>query len=283
MYLLIEIIKFLIYSIVIVVISKYALVRILRKLGKLLKLKSKVIGNIAGIATSIPELLTVSFSALTGLIETSVYNIISSNVINLIQYSAAVILNNNQKVLKNKAITIDLFLVCITIIIPIIMLGFNFESQFVIVPIFIVLLLIFYKITNNAHKLYMKKNNNEEVVKSNVKENTEENNIRKDMLMVVIQIIFLITVGLILYVVGNLLSDVLNNLCVRFGIPEIIIGVLLGFITSLPELITFFEAQKHHTDDKEGVVEATSNLLTSNVMNLFVIQSVGIVIYFIVK
>lgn len=283
MYLLIEIIKFLIYSIVIVVISKYALVRILRKLGKLLKLKSKVIGNIAGIATSIPELLTVSFSALTGLIETSVYNIISSNVINLIQYSAAVILNNNQKVLKNKAITIDLFLVGITIIIPIIMLVFNFESQFIIVPIFIVLLLIFYKITNNAHKLYMKKNNNEEVVKSNVKENTEENNIRKDMLMVVIQIIFLIIVGLILYVVGNLLSDVLNNLCVRFDIPELIIGVLLGFITSLPELITFFEAQKHHTDDKEGVVEATSNLLTSNVMNLFVIQSVGIVIYFIVK
>lgn len=283
MYLLIEIIKFLIYSIVIVVISKYALVRILRKLGKLLKLKSKVIGNIAGIATSIPELLTVSFSALTGLIETSVYNIISSNVINLIQYSAAVILNKNQKVLKNKAIRIDLFLVGITIIIPIIMLVFNFESQFVIVPIFIVLLLIFYKITNNAHKLYMKKNNNEEVVKSNVKENTEENNIRKDMLMVVIQIIFLITVGLILYVVGNLLSDVLNNLCVRFDIPELIIGVLLGFITSLPELITFFEAQKHHTDDKEGVVEATSNLLTSNVMNLFVIQSVGIVIYFIVK
>lgn len=283
MYLLIEIIKFLIYSIVIVLISKYALVRILRKLGELLKLKPKVIGNIAGIATSIPELLTVSFSALTGLIETSVYNIISSNVINLIQYSAAVILNKNQKVLKNKAIRIDLFLVGITIIIPIIMLVFNFESQFIIVPIFIVMLLIFYKITNNAHKLYMKKNNNEEVVESNVKENIEENNIRKDMLMVVIQIIFLIIVGLILYVVGNLLSDVLNNLCVRFGIPELIIGVLLGFITSLPELITFFEAQKHHTDDKEGVVEATSNLLTSNIMNLFVIQSTGIVIYLIVK
>ena len=283
MYLLIEIIKFLIYSIVIVLISKYALVRILRKLGELLKLKPKVIGNIAGIATSIPELLTVSFSALTGLIETSVYNIISSNVINLIQYSAAVILNKNQKVLKNKAIRIDLFLVGITIIIPIIMLVFNFESQFIIVPIFIVMLLIFYKITNNAHKLYMKKNNNEEVVESNVKENIEENNIRKDMLMVVIQIIFLIIVGLILYVVGNLLSDVLNNLCVRFGIPELIIGVVLGFITSLPELITFFEAQKHHTDDKEGVVEATSNLLTSNIMNLFVIQSIGIVIYLIVK
>ena len=75
-----EIVKFLFYSILIVVISKYSLVKILRKIGALLKLKPKTIGNIAGIATSIPEFLTVSFSALTGLITTSTYNIISSNI-----------------------------------------------------------------------------------------------------------------------------------------------------------------------------------------------------------
>ena len=58
------------------------------------------------------------------------------------------------------------------------------------------------------------------------------------------------------------------------------IGILLGFITSIPELITFFEAQKHHKekgqDNMLGVVEATNNLLTSNVLNLFMIQSIGI-------
>lgn len=284
MELLVEIVKFIVYSMVIVLVSKYALVKILRKIGEILNLKSKVIGNIAGITTSIPELLTVSFSAFIGLIETSTYNIISSNVINLIQYGAAVVLNKNQKVLANKAIRIDLFLVAITILIPIIMVIFHIESQLVIVPIFIALLILFYKITNNAHKLYMKKEKNdrkEEILTT--KEVEQTGNIRKDMIMVVTQVILLITVGIVLYVVGNLLSDVLNNLCVRFGIPEIIIGILLGFITSLPELITFFESQKHHTDDKEGVVEATSNLLTSNIMNLFVIQSIGILIYFIVK
>lgn len=284
MELLVEIVKFIVYSMVIVLVSKYALVKILRKMGEILNLKSKVIGNIAGITTSIPELLTVSFSAFTGLIETSTYNIISSNVINLIQYGAAVVLNKNQKVLANKAIRIDLFLVAITILIPIIMVIFHIESQLVIVPIFIALLILFYKITNNAHKLYMKKEKNdrkEEILTT--KEVEQTGNIRKDMIMVVTQVILLIIVGIVLYVVGNLLSDVLNNLCVRFGIPEIIIGILLGFITSLPELITFFESQKHHTDDKEGVVEATSNLLTSNIMNLFVIQSIGILIYFIVK
>ena len=64
-----------------------------------------------------------------------------------------------------------------------------------------------------------------------------------------------------------------------FYISEIILGIVLGFITSLPELITFFESQKHHKEEKEeGIVEATNNLLSSNMLNLFIIQSIGIVI-----
>ena len=48
---LIEIGKFFIYSILIVMISKYILVKALRKLAENLKLKPRTIGNIAGIAT----------------------------------------------------------------------------------------------------------------------------------------------------------------------------------------------------------------------------------------
>ena len=49
---IIAIIKFMIYSILIVLISKYVLVRILRKLSENLNLKPHTIGNITGIATS---------------------------------------------------------------------------------------------------------------------------------------------------------------------------------------------------------------------------------------
>lgn len=273
MELLTEIIKFLMYSIIIVLVSKYMLVKILRKLGELLELKSKVIGNIAGIATSIPELLTVSFSAFTGLIATSTYNIISSNIINLAQYSIAIVLNENQKVLRNKAIKIDLVLVVITILIPIGMMLFHLENNFICIPIFIILFLLFYRITNNAHKLYMTKEKNSD------DEKMLEKGTKRNIFLVIIQGILLIIVGIILYVIGNLLSEVLENLCIRFSIPESIIGILLGVITSIPELITFFESQRHHEEEKEGVVEATSNLLTSNMMNLFVIQSIGMMIY----
>ena len=112
---LIEIIKFFVYSILIVVISKYILVKALRKLAENLKLQPRVIGNIAGIATSIPELLTVTVSSFRGLMGTSLYNIISSNVINFIQYSVSLIINKNHKAIKNKGIIIQNILVILTV------------------------------------------------------------------------------------------------------------------------------------------------------------------------
>ena len=54
MNLLWEIIQFLFYAGLIVVISKEILVRTLRSLAENLKLKPKTVGDIAGIATSVP-------------------------------------------------------------------------------------------------------------------------------------------------------------------------------------------------------------------------------------
>ena len=46
--------------------------------------------------------------------------------------------------------------------------------------------------------------------------------------------------------------------------------------------MTFFESQKYYKSRKNqmpGVVEATNNLLISNILNLFIIQTVGITIF----
>ena len=40
-----------------------------------------------------------------------------------------------------------------------------------------------------------------------------------------------------------------------------------------------YEIKKNTEDAILGVVEATNNLFTSNILNLFVIQSIGIIIY----
>ena len=63
-----EIIKFIFFSFLIVIISKYVLVTYLRKLSESLNLKAKTVGNIAGYATSVPELLTITTSSIRGLV-----------------------------------------------------------------------------------------------------------------------------------------------------------------------------------------------------------------------
>ena len=140
---LIEIGKFLIYSILIVVISKFILVKALRKLAENLELKSITIGNIAGIATSIPEFLTVTVSSFRGLMGTSLYNIISSNVINFIQYSISLIINKNNQAIKNKGIIIQNVLVILTIIFPIILLKLENTFNIVIVCILVFMYILF--------------------------------------------------------------------------------------------------------------------------------------------
>ena len=277
---LIEIIKFIIYSGLIVLISKYILVSTLRKLAEALNLKAKTVGDVAGYATSVPELLTITTSSLRGLTGASVYNILSSNVINLIQYLGAILLNKNISKLRNKAILTDLILVFFTIIIPIIFLKFNIELKLAVVPLFIILYILFRFLNNHVHKLYLKSEDAE------LEEEIEEEKLeqKKNPKNVIIYVLALIITGILLFVVGELLGDTLENLCNLFAVSEVIVGILLGFVTSLPELITFFEAQRHYKkidDDMLGVVEATNNLLTSNILNLFAIQTIGIILIWI--
>ncbi len=273
-----EMIKFLLYAGLIVLIAKYILVVTLRKLAENLNLKPKTVGDIAGVATSVPELLTISISSFNGLLSTTIFNVISSNVINFIQYMVSIVLNKNKKAFTNQAIRMDIVLVVITIIIPAIMIGKKIEMNLLIVPAFLILYLLFQYINHNVHKLYLEKEDKQLAKEIEKERKKEEGNTRKTVLYIAI----LIGTGILLYVIGELLGDTLNQLCHQFNISEVIIGILLGFITSIPELITFFEAQKHHKqskDDMLGIVEATNNLLTSNVLNLFIIQTIGILIY----
>lgn len=279
---IIEIIKFFVYSILIVLISKYILVKALRNLAENLKLKPRFIGNIAGVATSIPELLTVTVSSFRGLVGTSLYNIISSNVINFIQYIISLIINKNYTKIKNKGIIIQNILVILTIIFPIILLSLENSFNIILVITLVILYFVFSFISKKSHEKYLK-DQEDEGNKSEEDINKKTNN-RKTY----IYVLYILVSGILLYFVGNELGNVLENLSAVFDIAEFVLGILLGAITSIPELITFFEAQRHYTKDKYnndksllGVVEATNNLLTSNMLNLFIIQSIGILIYII--
>ena len=241
-----------------------------------MNLKSKTIGNIAGIATSVPELLSLGIAGFTGLIDTGIFNILSSNVINVLEYFLTVKINGNIKKMKNKVIIIELIIVLITIIIPVVIYVKDIELNFMIIIIFLLLFCIFSIIDSKIHKKYLEKENEIEE-----EQGTEE----KDKKQILKYIIILIGATILIFITGNILSDSLETLCNNFGVSQIIIGILLGVITSAPEFITFNEAQKYHKKESKeqlkGVIEATNNLISSNMLNLLVIQSIGILIYLI--
>lgn len=274
-----EIIKFFIYSICIVVISKYILVTSLRKLAENLKMKPRAVGNIAGIATSIPELLTVTVSSFRGLMGTSLYNMISSNVINFILYSISLIINKNYEAIKNRGIIIQNVLAILTIVFPIVLLGLENPFHIGIVLILLMMYIIFNKISKIVHEKYLR---NEEKEIKEIENETIEKYANKQSF---IYVGFILIASILLYFIGEALGNVLENLSESFEIAEYVLGILLGFITSVPELVTFFEAQKHYKNENDkkllGVIEATNNLLTSNMLNIFIIQSIGIFIYII--
>ena len=267
---LIEIIKFILFAFLIVLISKNILVITLRKLAETLSLNAKTVGDIAGAATSVPEFLSITTSSTRGLQSASIYNILSSNIINFVLFMGAVLLNKNTSKLKNRAIIVDLILVGITILIPILLLKLNIKLDIFIVPLFLIFYALFSFLNNNIHKNYLRKES----------ENKKKENI--DIKKLLSYVFILIVTGILLYVIGNLLGNSLENLCLTFSVPQFAVGILLGFITSIPELLTFFESQTYNKKEKDemlGVVEATNNLLTSNVLNLFVIQTIGIMIF----
>ena len=275
---IIEFIKLIFCSIAIVLTSKYLLANNLRKLSNNIKLTPKMIGNISGIATSIPEFLTSIVSGLNGLIQTSITNILSSNIINTILFSMSIFINKNQKYLKNKVIIIELILVFITILIPIIIIKLNISIYYVF--IFIVSYILFKVIDNFTHKVFRERRNDDKEFKKDIVDKGEIQN-KTYMKNNFKYILFIILSGILLFFIFFIFSGALNNLARVFNVSERLIGGILGVITSMPEFITFFEAQKAYKNKEQGVIEASNNLLSSNMINLFIIQSIGIL--FLVK
>ena len=72
----------------------------------------------------------------------------------------------------------------------------------------------------------------------------------------------------------------------QLGVPQWGVGWILGFITSLPELTTFFavfsEAKKRGEKSDASLQANLDNLAASNMSNLGLIFPIGISVYLIV-
>jgi len=91
-------------------------------------------------------------------------------------------------------------------------------------------------------------------------------------------------VGII--IVGNFLGDVAKSIVDRpqLNVPEWAVGWILGVITSLPELTSFyavFALAKERGGD-ESCQQNLDNLAASNMSNVGLIYPIGIIVFLLV-
>lgn len=273
-----EFIRFFSLTVFIVIISKYFLANYIRKLAYTADLNSTTIGQISGIATSVPELLSVIFASSIGMIDTSFFNIFSSNVINVFLFIFSTLMAKNFVFLKNKIFIFDYIIIAFTTTLPLILIFTKIYTYSIIVPAFFILFLLFLRIKQVVY-------NNALATEETTFEKRVKLSLNKKRKRILWYSFVLLISCILLFFLGNSLSKSLETLFLKFNIPEILLGFLLGVFTSIPELITFLSAQKHYklTNEKRlhGVVESLNNLTMSNIMNLFFIQAIGILIYII--
>ena len=169
-----------------------------------------------------------------------------------------------------------MLIVVITIIIPALFLITKSNLDMTVIPFLIITYILSIMLNKSIHNLYLQKENMK--IEKHIKKDIRKEREKKKA---TVYSLILLLAGVALFIIGNQLGSTLEILCERFNISQVVIGIILGFFTSIPELITFFESQKHHKNqenNKLGMIEATNNLMTSNMINLFVILTIGIIL-----
>jgi cation:H+ antiporter len=222
-------------------------------LAKKFHIPSIIVGlTIVAMGTSAPELSVSVTSALAGMNDMSIANVVGSNIFNLLVVLGASTLVNKLKITNYSDIFV-MFAVALTFLLVSLDGALSVLDGVLLLTIFIVYIgCLIYKAM---------KNNNE----------VEEQTKQKPIYIT----IALIIVGLIAIVWGgNLVVDSASIIAQQLGMSENLIGLTIVAIgTSLPELVTSLVATK------KGELEiAIGNVVGSNIFNMLLIIGLSSVI-----
>jgi Ca2+/Na+ antiporter len=253
----------------IIVVARFALYEPAQKLARAANLSRATTGQLLGYLTSAPELVATIFVAGTGLFAVVSYNILGSNIVNVLLAGVAALWFKQVRGLSGGVFRLEQVIILISIIIPIVLLVTGQDSA-----LWSGLALFAAYI---AYLLVMRKRH--EAV-GPVEDEDASQSWGESKPRVVSQILILAAGLVSLYFLGDVLGDAIYDLGTAFSVSAVILGGLTAVATSLPELTTFFASYAAHRRSKtDGNQEVMHNLMASNVLNLFVIQAIGVVIF----
>ena len=251
----------------IIALVKYGLVQGIDRLSAASGWSLKARGKATGYATSVPELVTLVAAGLSGVWDVGLWNIASSNLINLMLATAALLYFRRGKDLMDRRFVKELSFAGLGIAAPVVLMKAGLDTHWVVIPVLLVLFGIYLMLDRGDGEL------------PEGQAGHEGEGLWSGLAMIVVSL------GLII-LAGDFLGHSTRDVVQVMGVPAIAAGWLLGFVTSLPEAVTFFTVFSERraagcADHKSQVQELLDNLAASNMSNSALIYPIGLSIYLV--
>ncbi len=254
---------------VIIALVKYGLVAGLEQLANALNWTPKTRGQATGYATSAPELVALVAAGLAGVWDAGLWNIASSNIINAVLMLAAMLVYGQTHELFNRRFIDEIAFAGVGVLAPLALMKLELDTHWVVVPVLLGLF-IGYRVLDRRL--------NPATAESAVE---TVGSLRLGVTLVV-------TALAMIAVAGVFLGDATRGVVEQMNVHPAVAGWMLGVMTSLPEMVTFFAVyaaskREGHADDLEDTQEVLDNLAASNMSNTGLIYPVGLAVFLIVR
>jgi len=268
-------------GVLIIVVTQFVMMVGLTHLAKAAELPIALQGILLGFATSAPELAGTVATAWQGYLGAGLWNVASSNIINTVLFVTAGLFYKRLGAMKHPELRDELQLALLSLLVPVLLGVFALRTMSVpgTLPTWAYewwlagALLLFFLWWVWTHLIAVK-----EVIQTTPLRGEERPvGLRRGVFL------FLLGVGLIVYL-GKYLGVAAAASIADVGVPEWGVGWILGFLTSLPELTTFFAVfGSRKLTDHEAAEESVDNLVASNMSNATLIYPIGIIIFLYVS
>jgi len=251
----------------VIAITKYLLIQGVQWTSDAWQMPRKVQGQVLGYATSVPELVATVSTASKGLIGAGLWNIAASNIINMVLFISGAIFYSRYGKLRNRDFADEIFFALGAIVLPLLLVTRKEWAESPWIALFLFVFFVIYLVVDRMLNASVagEEPDNSEINKSNGK---------KGVLYILIGIIGIV-------VAGNYLGVVAESIVNTLKVPQWAVGWILGFMTSLPELTSFyavFAASKNSPEDAD-CQQNLDNLAASNMSNVGLIYPIGIIVF----
>lgn len=262
-----EFVYLVILGVLTIILTRFLLIDGIMMVASAWDIPKKIRGQVLGYATSVPELVGTVGTASKGLLGAGLWNIYASNIINLVLFLVAASYYKQHKRLLQKKFIDEIGFAVGAIIVPFFLVQFASQARSVWVAGALFACFIAYVVVDRS-------------VNTSIEDaDSEEEEVLSDS---AVRGIILIVVGLLgVIVLGEFLGEVAESIVHSLNVPQWAVGWILGILTSLPEMTSFFALFKagQHSSSDDDCQEALDNLAASNMSNLGLIYPLGILMF----